>query len=156
MNMNLNLPSDIEKKVDNITISLPFSNLSVRNMLKNQIPTKNDFITHGNSHSFRVRPGDGSINFRQRTSNAGVSWQIDFQFQLVDNNLKNFNALNRFTNRKVAIVIGTSTYKYWIGTEDQLLNFIFRETLSGFQVNISGDIYFPVARERIQSFRSTY
>lgn len=154
--MNLNLPSDIEKKVDKITISLPFNSLSVRNMLKNQIPTNSDFMHRGNSLSIRIRPGDGLINFRQKPSNAGTSWRIDFDFELVDNILHNFNHLNRFTNRKVAILIGTSTYNYWIGTKDQLLDFSFRETLTGFRVNISGDVYFPAARQKIQSFRSSF
>lgn len=154
--MNLNLPSDIEKKVDKIIISLPFNKLSIQNMLKNQIPTDSDLKLHGNSAEFRVRPGDGSVNFQQKDSRSGIYWTVSFDFELVDNNHLNFAQLNRFTNQKVAIIIGTSTYIYWIGTTTQLINFSFRETLTGFRVSLSGDVYFPVARKKIQSFRSSF
>lgn len=154
--MIVNIPTDIEKKVDEIIISLPFNKLSIQNMLKNQIPTDSDLKLHGNSAEFRVRPGDGSVNFQQKDSRSGIYWTVSFDFELVDNNHLNFAQLNRFTNQKVAIIIGTSTYIYWMGTTTQLLKFSFRETLTGFSVSLSGDVYFSAARKKIQSFRSSF
>lgn len=155
--MNLNLPSDIEKKVDHVIISLPFKDLSLQNLLKNRIPSENSILLEGAAQKFRIVPGDGSgLQFNQRPGKPGAHWSFDFDFNVLENTNSNFAILNRFSNKRIVLFIGTSTYIYQLGYKDQLLNFSFRENLTGYRVSISGELYFPAARKLILSFRSSF
>lgn len=150
-----NIPTDIEKKIDNVIICLPFEQLSIVNYLKNKIPTESDLLLHGRGEKIRILPGDASIDFRSETPTPGASWRFNLSFDVVDNTHSNFNKLNFFSNKKVVPVIGTSTYRYQIGNSEQPMDFSFRETLTGFEVNISGQCYFPASRQIITSFRTS-
>lgn len=154
--MNLNIPSDLEKKVDSVIIALPFSLLSLSNLLKNRVPSENDVLTQGDGMKFRIRPGDASINFSQKESKSGVYWSFKFDFDLVDNTPSNFNALNRFLNQKIIPFISTSAYIYQLGYKSQPLDFSFKESLEGFRISIDGKVYFPAGRKRLLSFRSSF
>lgn len=154
--MNLNLPSDIEKKVDHVIISLPFKGLSSKNVIKNVIPSENTLNFEGNAKKFRITPGDASISFSQKQSKSGIYWDFSFSFDLFPNSVSNFHTLNRFTNKKVVLLIGTSTYIYMIGSKDQPLHYSFREVDAGFKISFSGRMYFPAARKPIVSFRSSF
>lgn len=154
--MNLNIPSDIEKKIDHVIISLPFNDLSLSALLKNRIPSENSILIDGAAAKYRVIPGDGSIQFNQRLGKSGVSWNLNFDFNVIENTTSNFLGLNRFSNQKVVLFMGTSTYMYQMGYQNQALNFSFRENLTGYRVSISGEVYYPVARKLIVSFRSSF
>lgn len=155
--MNLNLPSDIEKKVDHVIISLPFNDLNLQNLLKNRFPSENSILLDGFGEKYRIIPDEGtSLRFNQRDGKPGVIWNFSFDFDVVENTKQNFAALDSFTNQKVVLFIGTSTYMYQLGYKDQPLNFSFRENLNGYRVTISGDVYFPAARKLILSFRSSF
>ena len=154
--MNLNLPSDIEKKVDHILISLPFKGLSLKNLLKNIIPVEDDLILSGNAEKFRIVPGDSSIQFSQKESSSGIFWNFRFDFDFLENTKTNFSIINRFTNQKVVLFIGTSTHQYQLGYKDQPLDILFRETFTGYRVSITGDVYFPASRKQLVSFRSSF
>lgn len=150
-----NISTDIEKKIDNVIICLPFGQLSVVNQLKNKIPPESDLQLHGSGEKIRILPGDANIDFRPDTTTAGTSWRFNLSFDVVDNTHSNFKKLNFFTNKKVVTVISSSTYRYQIGNSEQPLDFSFRETLTGFDVTISGQCYFPAARQIITSFRTS-
>lgn len=50
--MIINLPTDIEKKVDHVYISLPFSKLNAQNLLKGIQPTDYELELYGNAEKF--------------------------------------------------------------------------------------------------------
>lgn len=153
--MITNIPTDIEKKIDNIIISLPFSKLSVENQLKNLIPTESEFLLAGKGLKVRILPDDSQLDFKNPKSKSGSYWEFTANFDVVDNNKVNFQKLNFFSNRKVILVIGTSTYRYQLGNREQLMDFSFREITTGFNVSITGQCYLPASRQIITSFRTT-
>lgn len=153
--MILNYASDIEKKTDNVIICLPFSDLSVENQLKNAIPAESVLLLKGNGLKVRILPGDAKIDNKQSNSKPGSSWNFTSNFEVVDNTLSNFRQLQRFINKKVVLIVGTSTYRYQFGNKVQPLDISFRETPTGFNVSVSGQFNFPAARQQITSFRST-
>ncbi|MFA7448760.1 MAG: hypothetical protein WCY77_10010 [Weeksellaceae bacterium] len=153
--MIYNFPTDIEKKIDNIIISLPFSDLSVKNQLKNIIPSESDLILKGKALKVRILPSDASLSNKLNKSKSGSYWSFSSNFEIVDNNKTNFTRLNFFTNEKVVIVIGTSTYRYQLGNKNQPLEFSFIENETGFKVTVSGNCYYPASRQIISSFRTT-
>lgn len=153
--MIYNFPTDIEKKIDNIIISLPFSDLSVKNQLRNIIPSESDLILKGKALKVRILPSDASLSIKLNKSKSGSYWSFSSNFEIVDNNKTNFTRLNFFTNEKVVIVIGTSTYRYQLGNENQLLELSFIENETGFKVTVSGNCYYPASRQIISSFKTT-
>lgn len=153
--MIYNFPTDIEKKIDNIIISLPFSDLSVKNQLRNIIPSESDLILKGKALKVRILPSDASLSVKLNKSKSGSYWSFSSNFEIVDNNKTNFTRLNFFTNEKVVIVIGTSTYRYQLGNENQLLELSFIENETGFKVTVSGNCYYPASRQIISSFKTT-
>lgn len=154
--MIINLPTDIEKKVDHIYICLPFNKLNAGNLLKGIQPTDSELELYGSALKIRIQPGDADIDFRLRENKSGDYWSFNFNCDVVDNNKSNFSALNRFVNKKVILFIGTSTYRYQIGWTDQPLKFTFREITRGFNLTIAGECYYPASRKQITSFRSTF
>lgn len=153
--MIYNFPTDIEKKIDNIIISLPFSDLSVKNQLRNIIPSESDLILKGKALKVRILPSDASLSIKLNKSKSGSYWSFSSNFEIVDNNKTNFTRLNFFTNEKVVIVIGTSTYRYQLGNEKQSLELSFIENETGFKVTVSGNCYYPASRQIISSFKTT-
>lgn len=156
LTMIINLPTDIEKKVDHVYISLPFSKLNAQNLLKGIQPTDYELELYGNAEKIRIQPEDSGINFRLLENKSGGLWNFNFNCDVIENNNPNFKALNRFANKKVVLFIGTSTYRYQIGWAEQLLQFTFREITQGFNVTVAGQCYFPASRKQITSFRSTF
>lgn len=154
--MIINLPTDIEKKVDHIYISLPYSKLSVQNLLKHVQPPDSELKALGRALKIRIEPGDSEIDHRQRDDKAGKYWDFNFNCKVVDNNKPNFDQINRFTNHKVVLFIGTSTFRYQLGTIEQPLDISFRELTDSLNITISGDGYLPASRKQIVSFRTTF
>lgn len=154
--MITNLPSDLEKKIDNIYISLPFSTLTASNLLKGIQPTDSELVTHGKALKVKIHPSNSDLNFRQMVSPAGISWNFSISFQVYENNQVNFQRLNRFMNKKVVVFITTTEYRYQVGWKEQPLSITFREITEGFNVTISGDNYFPASRNKLMSFRATF
>jgi|SRR5690606_6129777 len=154
--MIINIPTDIEKKVDHIYICLPFSQLNVQNLLKGIQPGDSELELYGSALKIRIQPGDADVDFRLRENKSGDYWDFNFNCNVSDNNKTNFDQLHRFVNKKIVLFIGTSTYRYQIGWQEQLLKFTFREITQGFNLAISGEVYFPASRKQITSFRSTF
>ena len=121
-----NIPSDIEKKVDNIYISLPFKELTSSNLLKNIQPTDLEIENKGSGLQIPIHPGDSDLDFRIRESKNGDIWSFSFDAFVFDNNRTNFNALHRFFNQKIVLFIGTTTHRYQVGWKGQPLKISFR------------------------------
>lgn len=154
--MLINIPSDIEKKVDHVIICLPFSKLNLKNLLQNQIPSESELLTLGRGLKIRLEPGDSDLDHRWRIQKAGGFWDLSFNAKVLENNKPNFDQINRFTNQRVVLLIGTSTYRYQLGWEKQLLEFTFREKTDSLDLSFSGSVYYPAARQQITSFRTTF
>lgn len=150
-----NFPTDIEKKVDHIIITLPFNDLSLKNQLKNIIPSESELLTKGNALKVRVLPNDAGIDNRQSKSKPGNYWNFNFNCDVVDNTHSNFQRLNFFSNRKIVLVVGTSTYRYQLGNQDHPLDFSFKETTTGFNISIAGQCFCAASRQKISSFITT-
>lgn len=154
--MIINLPDDIEKKVDHIYISLPYSKLNVSNLLKNIQPTDSELELLGKALKIRIEPGDSAIDHRLRDDKPGAFWDFSFGCDVRDNNKPNFDQLNRFANQKIILFIGTSTYRYQLGWMKQPLLFTFRELTDSLNISISGQVYYAASRKQITSFRTTF
>lgn len=154
--MKQNIPSDIEKKIDKVTLSLPFWELSLSNLLKNSLQSDSVLLEKGSALPIRIQPGDAALDFRQTKDRAGTVWTFDMSFRVVNRSKQDFEDLNFFTNKKVILYIGTPEFRYQVGYKDQLLDFNLRQTTDGFRVNVSGKVYYPAARSQVLSFRSSF
>lgn len=151
-----NIPTDIEKKIDHVFICLPFNKLTVGNLLKEIQPSDSELESFGFGLKIRIKEQDGKIDFKSRENKSGNYWSFNFNCDVDENNKVNFDSLNRFSNKKIILFLGTSTYRYQLGYIDQPLDFSFAESLEGFKLSISGDSYYPASRKPITSFRTTF
>lgn len=151
-----NLPTDLEKKVDHIYICLPSAQLSIENYLKGVQPTDSELALNLLAEKVRIRPGDDSVSMKTKEAKSGEVWDFSFDFKVEDNRTSVFNALNRFSNKKIILFVGTSTHRYQLGWRDQPLSYSMRETVDGFQISVRGSSYFPANRKTVVSFRTTF
>lgn len=153
--MIINIPIDIEKKIDSICISLPFSGLTIKKMIKSTLPTDSELEMYGDAEKIRIIPGDSDFDFQTRDSKSGDYFKYNFSCNIVDNSKGVYKSLSRFINKKIVLIIGTSTHRYQLGWNEQPANFALRETVNGFKITITGESYFPPVRQEITSFRSS-
>lgn len=130
--------------------------LSIENYLKGVQPTDSELALNLLAEKVRIRPGDDSVSMKTKEAKSGEVWDFSFDFKVEDNRTSVFNALNRFSNKKIILFVGTSTHRYQLGWRDQPLSYSMRETVDGFQISVRGSSYFPANRKTVVSFRTTF
>lgn len=100
----------------------------------------------------KVLPSDVDINAKQKTSSAGSYTSHSYSITVQPANVTNFHLIQKFTNTKVLLFLFSNLDTYLIGVNQQGLLFLFDENSEAFQLNLSGDTYYPALRDNSLSF----